>query len=774
MSKFEAIRDRLPSLYRPEDRDTASLLARFLLASAKPLDTIDRESSEVMQSRWWDYADRALYSPFFLRGYQLLNKPLPKSGDLDFPYVFDLARLAALLPLAPWRGELVEAYRERIRRFVRVFKEGLGTVGAIRRMTEAQLPIDVSQPVGLRDRPFTVEEFSGLGAAVTAAATRGEPSGRLGPLMRWTVYNHGPAAAPATLYIQGSDKAERPLIELYAAGSARPRIGIGYKDELGANQTLRLLPAFTSWLLGKGGIDVSVVSLKDPTAPGPWSPLAGIPDGEPAAVTRDADGALLAAFNADGGGGIFRFDGKAWTAVQAGIGHVGALSSTFFGTTGGLFQLGGAAVDGFGGRSVFAILRAANGSVWAGTDQGLRQVGAENAAIAGTPVHALFEDQSGTIFAGGDFGLFERQANGDVYWFSGEGATELQPDWVRLSALPAAEKVFLPPVTAVLRGPDAWLWIGTANGICRYGARSPGGLAFETVLEAFPELGTKRVNAIAQDERGQLWFATDGGLFRFDGRDWSQLQNGVWKRLGAFVSDGNSTTKKPKADNKGDRGVWRFDRPSGNWQQYDDKERLFKNAKVEGVASDEAAVKGVVWVDRVHAEIGQWDGTAFTNPQPVDDAKLVTRFKPDEQTVRDGGIAAIPRIPQGESVWRYLSMEPDGFVDPGVAPFWTTEGRLIPPPADLEAAGEGRFNVTVPAPESDFDQAVFAYPPEARVWMEWNDRGPFSVLVRLKKLTAEEQLDPSIIDRVWEGIERVRPAGVRVLLAVEEEVVKGN
>jgi hypothetical protein len=44
--------------------------------------------------------------------------------------------------------------------------------------------------------------------------------------------------------------------------------------------------------------------------------------------------------------------------------------------------------------------------------------------------------------------------------------------------------------------------------------------------------------------------------------------------------------------------------------------------------------------------------------------------------------------------------------------------------------------------------------------------------VRLKKIKPDESLDPSVLDRVWQGIEQVRPAGVRVHLALEEEIKK--
>ena len=39
--------------------------------------------------------------------------------------------------------ETVETYRQRIARIVALYTNGLGTVDAMRRMTEAQLPVDV-------------------------------------------------------------------------------------------------------------------------------------------------------------------------------------------------------------------------------------------------------------------------------------------------------------------------------------------------------------------------------------------------------------------------------------------------------------------------------------------------------------------------------------------------------------------------------------------------------------------------------------------------------
>ena len=65
---------------------------------------------------------------------------------------------------------------------------------------------------------------------------------------------------------------------------------------------------------------------------------------------------------------------------------------------------------------------------------------------------------------------------------------------------------------------------------------------------------------------------------------------------------------------------------------------------------------------------------------------------------------------------------------------------------------------------------MFAYLPVARIWFAWQDEAPLTVLARIKRRAPDEQIDPVIVDRVWQGIQQVRPAGVRVVVAVEEEI----
>src|ERR1051326_2234577 len=197
MPSYEALRDRLPTLYRPDDDDT-SLLPRFLKVVAALLEGVSAKSTDVLQAHWFTYADSALYSPFLRKQRALTGKALLSLASADdrkileaFPSIDDLARLAALIPLPPWQEppetrETVEEYRERIARIVSLYSNGLGTIDALRRMVEAQLPQEATLPPARRDRSFTLEEFAPLVTQSQAIQMPGEPLDLVGPLMRWT------------------------------------------------------------------------------------------------------------------------------------------------------------------------------------------------------------------------------------------------------------------------------------------------------------------------------------------------------------------------------------------------------------------------------------------------------------------------------------------------------------------------------------------------------------------------------------------------------------
>jgi hypothetical protein len=178
--------------------------------------------------------------------------------------------------------------------------------------------------------------------------------------------------------------------------------------------------------------------------------------------------------------------------------------------------------------------------------------------------------------------------------------------------------------------------------------------------------------------------------------------------------------------------------------------------------------------------VDAWSASDFSTSgsTPVDAALFELRCKPPGyERIVAGGIPAVPRLPVGTSSWRYLALEPADLVEPTVLPAWTVEGRLLRDgvaPRDAEP-DPGRWDETVPdADAGEFDEAVFAFPPAARVGFEWRPRLPLRVLTRLTKRPPHNELDPAVLDRVYEGLQQVRPSGVHAALAVDETIVRGE
>ena len=69
---------------------------------------------------------------------------------------------------------------------------------------------------------------------------------------------------------------------------------------------------------------------------------------------------------------------------------------------------------------------------------------------------------------------------------------------------------------------------------------------------------------------------------------------------------------------------------------------------------------------------------------------------------------------------------------------------------------------------------MFAYPPSARVWMEYLVDPVIGVRVRIFKRAPDEAVDPALIERVWQLLKRAKAAGVPLQLALEGAVIKGE
>ncbi len=165
--------------------------------------------------------------------------------------------------------------------------------------------------------------------------------------------------------------------------------------------------------------------------------------------------------------------------------------------------------------------------------------------------------------------------------------------------------------------------------------------------------------------------------------------------------------------------------------------------------------------------------SATAEPEPVDDADLVVRYKPTETRIVDGGVPAIPRLPAGSSTWRYLALEDEDTGEPEQRPSWTREGRLLPPPPNRDAAPPGRFDLVAAASGEASSTRLYSRSGRPRACASSGaPRRPLSVVARLRRRAPDEHLEPAVLDRVYQGLEQVRPAGVNTALAVEEEIVE--
>jgi hypothetical protein len=313
-------------------------------------------------------------------------------------------------------------------------------------------------------------------------------------------------------------------------------------------------------------------------------------------------------------------------------------------------------------------------------------------------------------------------------------------------------------VNAIRHGPRGALWFGTVQGIARYRAREQR-RTYTTLLEALPQLTEAPVHQIQTDARGRLWFATGEGLFIYDQLDWFQRQGDTLVRLPRQLEDPQQPV------------FWRFVRASSNWQSVAPPSRAgFQNHALSPLGTIEPAIRAICWTETAQARLGSFDGGDLAIDSGAAPAALGTRYKPDPTRVVDGGIAAVPRLPVGASHWRYLQREEPAPPAPVATPAWTREGRLLPPPGERAAPYEGRY---LSAGANALGETVFSFNPAARVWFGWSPRAPLTVTVRLARAAPDETIDPMILDRVWNELQRVKPAAVAVYLAVDETIERG-
>ncbi|MEP7000065.1 MAG: two-component regulator propeller domain-containing protein [bacterium] len=194
------------------------------------------------------------------------------------------------------------------------------------------------------------------------------------------------------------------------------------------------------------------------------------------------------------------------------------------------------ASDGLPGRKLYTMLRAADSTLWVGTDSGTfrRRTGAwENlAALNHLPVgraSVFFEDRDGALWIGGAFGLF-RYANGVFHSFSSEAGTRTARVWTicqerdgtlwfgtigegvirfrdgRFTPFTVRNGLSHDAIEALYASPDG-VWVGTAMGGLD--------LIHDGRIASLPVSQVPMIDllSINEDDHGRLWFSSSQGLY---------------------------------------------------------------------------------------------------------------------------------------------------------------------------------------------------------------------------------------------------------------------
>lgn len=804
MSAYERLRERLPSLYRPEV-DDETLLNRLLGASGFIFDGAADQAQQVLRGHWFDIADKASWDKHYQTERQSRNLPPVNVRDTKdakeirlYPYITDVAKLCALLDLPPWKEpsnlkETTEEYRQRVEDILAAYRLGLTTLPALRRLVEAALPEDMSAPVAQQRWPFAIEEPMAFRSQTKAILVPQAQEGDLvSPLYRWQQEMTG---AP-TLYIQGvapgniPGATEQPAIECYSPGQNPVGIALAYRGTIPPGETLRLMPAHRSWLLREGRLWVSDLesstnTAADPSTNGPWTEVENPPAGDLNLLTEAQDHSLWCSADDNGSISLHRYDGTQFQAITQGLPSADFQclkaheSAIYLGTDQGLFRcplypsegqpLSLEAVSGVP-ESIQALCILPDGRLACAGVDGLGLLDAEGNLVdrwlPGIALQAIHPRREQLYLASSQALLLFDQ--GRWYRYEAASLSEDQLDWLPLEEADiAVAESPLPNILSMASSADGSLWLGTEQGLARYYAQH----GRSTLLEAYPDLGTGPVHHLHLDKRGILWIASDNGLFRYDGRDLAQhdLAEGRWNSLGlAAAIYPNEISENP-------RGHWRYDADQARWERYDNRLSRYTDFTLEQRSHNSDSLRTMLLTPAVRAELGLFDGSTFTPQADVSQDQLVLRIKTTEEQILDGGLPAIPEYQAG-SQWRYLQLEPDPLDVPAKGrPWWSREGRLFPPPGQ-SGPFPGHFRTEASAWQGDglFNEAVFAYPPSARLWMIFPLAPKVGVRIRLFKLTPDQSVDPALVERVWALLVRTKAAGVPLQLAVEGSIVKGG
>jgi ligand-binding sensor domain-containing protein/signal transduction histidine kinase len=222
-------------------------------------------------------------------------------------------------------------------------------------------------------------------------------------------------------------------------------------------------------------------------------------------------------------------DGNIWFGTDSGVSKYDGKSFTYF-----------TVKEGLPNNNVSSILEDKNGNLWFGTESGMCKYDGksfthftENKRLANNKVSSILQDKNGNLWFG---------TNGGVSKYDGKSFTYF------------TEKEGLPNnnVLSILEDKNGNLWFGTQDGVCRYNGNSEvianGKKNKQSVSIAFTHFTEKEglsnnlVNAILQDKSGNIWFGTDDGVNKFDGKsftNYTKTEGLSYNKVMSIVQDYN-------------------------------------------------------------------------------------------------------------------------------------------------------------------------------------------------------------------------------------------
>ena len=509
------------------------------------------------------------------------------------------------------------------------------------------------------------------------------------------------------------DATSEPIIERFdpATGTG---VGIHYQGDLAPAKRWRWCPATNAGSVRDGGIDRADAipgrhRAGQPDRPRPLGRREPPPPGRVVDLQQTEDRHLWAAVNSGGAGSLWRSSGSGWSEELGGACRRCAAccrSATRCGSvsTTGLSRLEIQPGGGVRARSRSLDTDRSSGQRPCGRSSGqclgrdrpgtraarigradLYRLG--NRSETETPLRALWIDASGDVYAGGELGLFlHRTAHERFYILLDEKVDEADDDWLALdlspATLPDPATIFVPPVHAVMHGPDTHIWLGTAQGIARYRAREQR-RTYTTLLEAMPQLTETPVTQIRSDARGRLWFATGEGLFVYDQLDWFQRQGDALVRL------------PRRTRTRCSRCFWRYVRGSSRWQSSPHRAAPASRT-TRWPARQQRAGGPLDRLDRDGAgaprQLRRRPSRRRSRHSGRTGDALQTGADAHRRRRHRGGAAAAER----RSNWRYLQREEPTPPTPVATPAWTREGRLMPPPPTARRRSRAAIWLTSP------------------------------------------------------------------------------